>query len=352
MKVEERLNAIQGICCKNCLRKNHSTANCKKVPEAVIHSTLCDNLTKFWTPEEVLSKVTVKKDVDLCELFYQQSVDRNAEGTYVVSLPLKENKNLGESKARAIQLFYALENKLNRKPQLKETFFKFMNEYLSLDHMKPISVERENEFPNCYIPYHMVQNENFSTTKYRVVFNASSKTSNEISHLNAISIPRVLGVDKGSSIQLHGFCDSSTEAFAAVVYIKNVHNTKVSLVSAKTRVAPIKELTIPKLELCGALLLAELITVIQRILSVPVNELFLWTDSTIGLGWINKPPIKGNIFIKNCVDKILNLTPKEVWYHIPGKLNPADCAKRGLFLEQIKDSVQWWTAPNWIKQEF
>ncbi|GBN21433.1 hypothetical protein AVEN_138786-1 [Araneus ventricosus] len=107
----------------------------KEVPEAVIHSTLCDNLTKFWTLEEVSSNVTVGRDADPCELFYQQSVDRNAEGRYVVSLPFKEDQTLGESKARAIQLFYALENKLNRKPQLKETFCKFMNGYLSLDHI-------------------------------------------------------------------------------------------------------------------------------------------------------------------------------------------------------------------------
>ncbi|GBM31477.1 hypothetical protein AVEN_141178-1 [Araneus ventricosus] len=179
-----------------------------------------------------------------------------------------------------------------------------------------------------------------------------SKFRLESSHLNAISIPRYLGVDEESSMQLHRLCDASTKVFEAVVYIKNVHNNKVSLVSTKTRVAPIKELIIPKLELSGALLLAELITAIQRSLSVPVNELFLWTDSNIVLGWINKPPIKGNIFIKNRIDKILNLTSKEVWYHIPGKVNPADCATRGLFCEQCKDSVQWWTGPYRIKQDF
>ncbi|XP_055932043.1 uncharacterized protein LOC129962322 [Argiope bruennichi] len=170
-------------------------------------------------------------------------------------------------------------------------------------------------------------------------------------NLNLISVPRFLGVDNNSDIQLHGFCDASTKAFAAVVYLKSRQN-QVSLVSAKTRVAPIKQLTIPRLELCGALLLAELITAIEKALSFPIKERYLWTDSTIVLSWINRPPSKGNIFIQNRVNNILNLTSVSDWYHIPGKLNPADCATRGLFPEQLKNASYWWNGPDWIKQDF
>ncbi|XP_055932937.1 uncharacterized protein LOC129962958 [Argiope bruennichi] len=170
-------------------------------------------------------------------------------------------------------------------------------------------------------------------------------------NLNLISVPRFLGVDNNSDIQLHGFCDASTKAFAAVVYLKSRQN-QVSLVSAKTRVAPIKQLTIPRLELCGALLLAKLITAIEKALSFPIKVRYLWTDSTIVLSWINRPPSKGNIFIQNRVNNILNLTSVSDWYHIPGKLNPADCATRGLFPEQLKNASYWWNGSDWIKQDF
>ncbi|GFR18242.1 hypothetical protein TNCT_7191 [Trichonephila clavata] len=67
-----------------------------------------------------------------------------------------------------------------------------------------------------------------------------------------------MGIDQNSVTILRGFCDASTKAYAAVIYLKS--KQEIHLVSAKTRVAPIKQLTIPRLELCGALLLAELIS--------------------------------------------------------------------------------------------
>ncbi|GFR12555.1 uncharacterized protein TNCT_263951 [Trichonephila clavata] len=80
-----------------------------------------------------------------------------------------------------------------------------------------------------------------------------------------------MGIDQNSDI-LHGFCDASTKAYAAVVYLKS--KQEIHLVSAKTRVAPIKQLTTPRLELCGALLLAELISVIQKALRIKPAECF------------------------------------------------------------------------------
>ncbi|GFU39237.1 integrase catalytic domain-containing protein [Trichonephila clavipes] len=146
-----------------------------------------------------------------------------------------------------------------------------------------------------------------------------NKFTKESKYLNSISIPRFLGIDQNSGI-LHGFCDASTKAYAAVVYLKS--KQEIHLVSAKTRVAPIKQLTIPRLELCGALLLAELISVIQKALRTKPAECFLWTDSTIVLSWLMKPPIKENIFVKDKITKILNLTSTDEWHHIPGNLTP------------------------------
>ncbi|GFT07501.1 integrase catalytic domain-containing protein [Trichonephila clavipes] len=64
-----------------------------------------------------------------------------------------------------------------------------------------------------------------------------------------------------------------------------------------------------------------------------------------------KPPIKENIFVKNRITKILNLTSTDEWHHIPGKLNPADCATRGLSLQQLMNADYWWKGPDWINND-
>ena len=96
-----------------------------------------------------------------------------------------------------------------------------------------------------------------------------------------------------ASSQLHGFCDASENAYAAVVYLRladadgNVH---VSLVISKNKVAPIKRLTIPRLELCGAHLLSKLLHHVREVLSIPLRDVFGWTDSSIVLSWMQGNP--------------------------------------------------------------
>lgn len=86
------------------------------------------------------------------------------------------------------------------------------------------------------------------------------------------------------SIQIHGFSDASENAYAVVVYLRiadtsgNVH---ISLVASKTKVSPIKRLSIPRLELCGAHVLARILQHTKEVLQVPLSDVFAWTDSTI-----------------------------------------------------------------------
>ena len=92
-----------------------------------------------------------------------------------------------------------------------------------------------------------------------------------------------------SSWELHGFCDASECAYAAVVYLcmTDSHgNAQVTLVTSKTKVAPIKRLTIPRLELCGAHLLAHLLHHVCQVLNIPLSHVCVWTDSTIVLNWL------------------------------------------------------------------
>ena len=93
-------------------------------------------------------------------------------------------------------------------------------------------------------------------------------------------------------VQLHGFSDVSEEAYSGVVYLCMVDSLQcvyTSLVTSKTKVAPIKHLTIPRLELCGACLLAQLLHHVQEVFHLPVDRVYAWTDSMIG--WLGIPDI-------------------------------------------------------------
>ncbi|GFT07504.1 DUF1758 domain-containing protein [Trichonephila clavipes] len=133
--------------------------------ESIVNSSLNDQLSELWKLEKV-PKTNAKIQIpDPCEESFSKSVKRNNEGRYIVNLPFKENNTLGESKEKAVQLLYALENKFHKNQQFKDNFLNFMNEYLALGHMREISQKRDDETPNCYIPYHMVINEKSTTTK-------------------------------------------------------------------------------------------------------------------------------------------------------------------------------------------
>ena len=126
---------------------------------------------------------------------------------------------------------------------------------------------------------------------------------------------------------------------------RNIH---VSLVMSKTRVAPIKRLSIPRLELCGAQLLAHLIVHVKELFSIPFNQVYAWTDSTVVLGWIVGNPRRFKPFVGNRVSDVVDCVPPDCWRHVEGIHNPADCASRGLLPSELLIHKLWWTGPDWM----
>ena len=177
----------------------------------------------------------------------------------------------------------------------------------------------------------------------------------ELHLLSEKPIPRCY-FDKSTDIasfELHGFCDASEHAYAAVVYLRMTTtngDVQVSLVTSKTKVAPIKRLTIPRLELCGAYLLAHLLQHVHQVLEVPLSKVYAWTDSTIVLNWLDGSPRRFKTFVGNRVSTIMELIPPEKWNHVSGQHNPADCASRGLFPSELVQHSLWWDGPQWLKQ--
>ncbi|XP_017462827.1 PREDICTED: uncharacterized protein LOC108356216, partial [Rhagoletis zephyria] len=103
--------------------------------------TLNDLLKKFWEQEEVPSTPTLTDDDVFCENPYERSTVRRDDGRYVVKLPFKtifpDTIALGHSRPAAQQQYLSIERSIERKPELQRTYTKFLEEYLTLDHMEP-----------------------------------------------------------------------------------------------------------------------------------------------------------------------------------------------------------------------
>ena len=131
---------------------------------------------------------------------------------------------------------------------------------------------------------------------------------------------------------LYGFCDASTTAYAAVVYLvaETSSHRSSNFVAAKTRVAPLAQLTIPRLELLSALLLAQLITTVSKRLSTRVElmEPKCFTVSKIAYFWIKGTGRDWRPFVQNRVNEIHQLTSPSCWDHCSGKENSADIPTR------------------------
>ena len=126
----------------------------------------------------------------------------------------------------------------------------------------------------------------------------------ELGQLAGWELPRCYFEDEPSKdITLHGFSDASEKAYGAVVYIRSTyenHPLSVQLVVAKSRVLPLKQKrTIPELELCGAVLLINLLQTVQQTLELEPSQVRAWSDSTTVLCWLRSPPTKYKIFVGN-----------------------------------------------------
>ena len=154
------------------------------------------------------------------------------------------------------------------------------------------------------------------------------------------------------TVQLHGFSDASEIAYAVVVYLRLVNVTgyvHISLIMAKTKVTPIKSLSIPRLEFCGALLLARLLHHYQLVFGFPVKDIFAWTDSTIILNWLISNPRHFKTFVGNRISLISDFGPPNCWSHVKGSSNPADCVSRGVLPSELLSHRFWWNEPDWLQ---
>ncbi|XP_075158171.1 uncharacterized protein LOC142231448 [Haematobia irritans] len=169
--------------------------------------------------------------------------------------------------------------------------------------------------------------------------------------LQRFTFPRYISMTS-ASIQIHGFCDASLVAYGACVYVRTELNGIVqsSLLCSKSRVSPLKTLTVPKLELSAACLLANLVDNVVKTVS-PQCDVFCWSDSMVVLSWIRELPSNFNVFVSNRVSQIQSQETPMSWRYVPTKLNPADILSRGATPEELLNSPLWSDGPKFLSNE-
>ena len=180
------------------------------------------------------------------------------------------------------------------------------------------------------------------------------KFTSALSGIKKVQIPRSIKLSEELvNTQIHMFADASLSAYGSCIYIRGEYSSgKISsrLFIAKSRISPIKQLTLPRLELNAALLGTNLLNITKAKLNLKINEIHCWTDSSIVLAWIKKDISHLSIYVANRVQKITHQTATNNWKHVRSEDNPADIISRGASAENLRNSVLWWEGPDWLSQ--
>ena len=163
----------------------------------------------------------------------------------------------------------------------------------------------------------------------------------EVQH---ITIPRCYKPDNFGRVvnaQLHHFSDVSVKGYGQCSYLRLVNeNQRVhcSFVMGKSRVAPLKPVTIPRLELTAAVCSVRISQQLQRELEYTIDQEYFWTDSKVVLGYIANESRRFHVFVANRVQEIQENTSVDQWKYVESKQNPADEASRGLKTQELLNS--------------
>ncbi|XP_071037953.1 uncharacterized protein [Parasteatoda tepidariorum] len=143
--------------------------------------------------------------------------------------------------------------------------------------------------------------------------------------LSSVRIPRQAATVNKIACSLHVFADASRNWYATVIFLRSESHDeiKVQLLQAKSRVSPLRKITILRLKLLACYFGAKLSEFVTKSLTLEINETYYWTDSTTALFWIKKKDLPWGTFVCNRVKKIRECSDPKNWRHVPGIIYPA-----------------------------
>lgn len=155
--------------------------------------------------------------------------------------------------------------------------------------------------------------------------------------------------DPAIPLELHIFCDASARAYVSIAYLRSRLRSgdfHVAMVMAKGRVAPLKQISIPRLELQAALIGARIAQKLKENIDLPIAKIVFWSDSKTVLSWIRSDVGRFKPFVAHRISEIGELTQPDEWRWVPTHLNNADDATR----ENSIDSSRWIHGPDFLRQ--
>ncbi|XP_074036326.1 uncharacterized protein [Leptinotarsa decemlineata] len=293
-------------------------------PPAITSSFFCEAyatnnvekiLKSFWEVESVPDTPHNTSDDIACEKSFVDNVTRDETGRYIVALPLKNETVQYQGFISPV------------------TFFcKHLIQQLWLSGIG------WDDIPN---------NE---------IIRIWNQYQTDLPVLSSLKIPRMFTNSQAIAYEIHGFSDASKKGYACVIYLRSFDANglnHVSFVCGKSKVAPTKKITIPRLELCAAVLLTKLISSIIYLITPQLNlkRVYCWSDSQIVLYWIKGHPHRWKTFVSNRVTFIREKVAPEHWYYVDTTNNPADAASRGLLPRQMISHSMWFTGPPFLKKQ-
>lgn len=150
---------------------------------------------------------------------------------------------------------------------------------------------------------------------------------------------------------LHVYYDASERVYGAVGYLRAqavVGNIHVSFIMAKSRVAPRKQISMPRLELSAALLGAQLPSTLKSELTLPIQNVVYWSDSTTVLSWMKMDSCRYKVFVGTSIAEIQDLTDVNSWRYIDSQRIPADDVTRGKTLRELAEPQRWSQGPPFL----
>ena len=179
----------------------------------------------------------------------------------------------------------------------------------------------------------------------------------DLPKLEALEVKRSLkpeGFGQIVSSQLHHFSDASMAGYGAVSYLRLVNDrgqVHCAMVMAKSRVAPLKKMTVPRLELAAATVAVRLNAVITKELEIPIDQTTFWTDSTTVLRYLNNTTARYQIYVANRLAIIKDESSPSQWRFVPSEENPADDASRGVKADMLLGRARWLSGPDFLTEE-
>ncbi|XP_062706872.1 uncharacterized protein LOC134283936 [Aedes albopictus] len=171
-----------------------------------------------------------------------------------------------------------------------------------------------------------------------------------------VEVPRcyrsTISIESAMEVQMHVFVDASENGFAAVVYLRFQQGnlTETALVGSKTRVAPLKFLSIPRSELQACVIGARFSTSILKSLTVKVDRRFFWTDSSDVISWINSDHRRYSQFVAFRISEILDTTEMHEWQWLRTQSNVADEGTKWKRVPDLRNTSRWFTGPDFLKK--